>query len=82
VIRKEAFILEDYLMSVTDVVKRLKTDKATVYELIKRGLLKALKLRSLKISNSEVNRFLRVYQGMDLSDLNNIKEIEYKELPT
>lgn len=74
--------MEDYLMSVTDVVKRLKTDKATVYELIKRGLLKALKLRSLKISNSEVNRFLRVYQGMDLSDLNNIKEIEFKELPT
>lgn len=74
--------MEDYLMSVTDVVKRLKTDKATVYELIKRGLLKALKLRSLKISNSEVNRFLRVYQGMDLSDLDNIKEIEFKELPT
>ncbi|MFC0906327.1 helix-turn-helix domain-containing protein [Clostridium sp. MT-14] len=74
--------MEDYLMSVTDVVKRLKTDKATVYELIKRGLLRALKLRSLKISNSEVNRFLRVYQGMDLSDLNNIKEIEFKELPT
>ena len=69
-------------MSVTDVVKRLKTDKATVYELIKRGLLRALKLRSLKISNSEVNRFLRVYQGMDLSDLDNIKEIEFKELPT
>jgi excisionase family DNA binding protein len=62
-------------MSVSDVVKRLKTDKATVYELIKRGLLKALKLRSLKISNSEVNRFLRVYQGMDLSDLDNIKEL-------
>lgn len=74
--------MEDYLMSVTDVVKRLKTDKTTVYELIKRGLLRALKLRSLKISNSEVNRFLRVYQGMDLSDLNNIKEIEFKELPT
>lgn len=74
--------MEDYLMSVTDVVKRLKTDKATVYELIKRGLLRALKLRSLKISNSEVNRFLRVYQGMDLSDLDNIKEIEFKELPT
>ena len=74
--------MEDYLMSVTDVVKRLKTNKATVYELIKRGLLRALKLRSLKISNSEVNRFLRVYQGMDLSDLNNIKEIEFKELPT
>jgi excisionase family DNA binding protein len=74
--------MEDYLMSVTDVVKRLKTDKATVYELIKRGLLKALKLRSLKISNSEVNRFLRVYQGMDLSDLDNIKEIEFKGLPT
>lgn len=66
-------------MSVSDAVKRLKTDKATVYELIKRGLLKALKIRSLKISNSEINRFLTVYQGMDLSDLDNIKEIDLKE---
>ncbi|UZQ51623.1 helix-turn-helix domain-containing protein [Clostridium kluyveri] len=71
--------MEDYLMSVSDAVKRLKTDKATVYELIKRGLLKALKIRSLKISNSEINRFLTVYQGMDLSDLDNIKEIDLKE---
>ncbi len=66
-------------MSVSDAVKRLKTDKATVYELIKRGLLKALKIRSLKISNSEINRFLTVYQGMDLSDLDNIKEIDLEE---
>ncbi|WP_333860139.1 helix-turn-helix domain-containing protein [Clostridium sp.] len=71
--------MEDYLMSVSDAVKRLKTDKATVYELIKRGLLKALKIRSLKISNSEINRFLTVYQGMDLSDLDNIKEIDLEE---
>lgn len=70
---------EDYVMSVADAVKRLKTDKATVYELIKRKLLLAMKMRSLKISNSEINRFLRVYRGMDLSDLDNIKEINFKE---
>ncbi len=69
-------------MSVSDAVKRLKTDKATVYELIKRGLLKALKIRSFKISNSEINRFVKVYQGMDLSDLDNIKEIDFKEVST
>jgi len=74
--------VDDYLMSVSDAVKRLKTDKATVYELIKRGLLKALKIRSFKISNSEINRFVKVYQGMDLSDLDNIKEIDFKEVST
>ncbi|WP_368488473.1 helix-turn-helix domain-containing protein [Clostridium sp. BJN0013] len=74
--------MDDYLMSVSDAVKRLKTDKATVYELIKRGLLKALKIRSFKISNSEINRFVKVYQGMDLSDLDNIKEIDFKEVST
>lgn len=66
-------------MSVADAIKRLKTDKATVYELIKRGLLKAIKLRSLKISNSEINRFLMKYQGMDLTNLDNIKELTFQE---
>ena len=67
--------MEDYLMSVSEVAKRLKTDKNFVYELIKRKILNAIKLRSLKIRNTEVNRFLIENDGKDLTDLNNIKEL-------
>lgn len=67
--------MEDYLMSVLEVTKRLKTNKALVYELINRKLLSAIKLGSLKIRNSEVNRFLKEYDGKDLTDLENIKEL-------
>ncbi|MCR3758174.1 helix-turn-helix domain-containing protein [Clostridium felsineum] len=67
--------MEDYLMSVSEVTKRLKTNKALVYELINRKLLSAIKLGSLKIRNSEVNRFLKEYDGKDLTDLENIKEL-------
>lgn len=67
--------MEDYLLSVSEVAKRLKTNKNFVYDLIKRKFISALKLGSLKVRNSEINHFLREYDGKDLSDLNNIKEI-------
>lgn len=67
--------MDDYLMSVTEAAKRLKTDKNFVYELVNRKLLNALKLRSLKVRNTEINRFLREFDGKDLSNLDNIKDI-------
>ena len=67
--------MEDYLLSVVDAAKRLKTNKAFVYLLIEKKLLKALKLGSLKIRNSEINRFVNDYEGMDLSNLDDIKDL-------
>lgn len=67
--------MDDYLMSVSEAAKRLKTDKNFVYELVDKKLLNALKLRSLKIRNSEINRFLRDFDGKDLSNLENIKNL-------
>jgi excisionase family DNA binding protein len=67
--------MEDYLLSVSEVSVRFKTNKNVVYQLINNKLLSALKLGSLKIRNSEVNRFLKEYDGKDLSDLDNIKEL-------
>ena len=66
---------EDYLLTVIDTSKRLKTNKAVVYSLINKKLLKALKLGSLKVRNSEINRFLSENEGLDLSDLENIKSL-------
>jgi excisionase family DNA binding protein len=67
--------MDDYLLSVTEVSVRLKTNRNFVYELINSKLLSAIKLGSLKIRNSEVNRFLKEYDGKDLTDLSNIKEL-------
>ena len=46
-----------------------------VYDLIKKGLLPALKLGSLKIRKETLEGFIKNYEGMDLSDLDNIKEL-------
>lgn len=69
--------MDDYLLSVADAAKRLgiKSDRNYVYELVKKGYLKAIKLKSLKIRNSELNRFMEEYDGKDLSDLDNIKDL-------
>ncbi|ERK31790.1 helix-turn-helix domain-containing protein [Clostridium intestinale] len=68
--------MEDYLLSVSDVAKRLDISRNQTYELINRGLIKTLKFKSLKVRNSEINRFLSEYEGKDLSDLDNIRNLD------
>lgn len=46
-----------------------------IYELINKGLLPALKLGSLKIRKETLKEFVSKYEGMDLSNLDNIKEL-------
>lgn len=73
--QKEWCYMEDYLLSVSEVSLRLKTNKNFIYALIDKRILKCLIMGSKKIRNSEVNRFLAEYEGKDLSDLNNIKNL-------
>lgn len=47
-----------------------------VYELIKRKLLPALRLGGLKVRKSTLIDFVERYERMDLSDLDNIKELQ------
>ena len=58
----------DYLLNVSEAAERLRTDKNTVYKLIKTGKLSALKIKSYKIRNYEINRFLEDNDGKDLDD--------------
>lgn len=67
--------MEDVLLTVAETAKILKTNPNYVYELIKRGLLPALKLGSLKIRKTAILRFLKNNEGKDLTDLNNIKNL-------
>lgn len=64
------------LYTVKDVASTFGVNVHVVYELIKKGLLPALKLRSLKIRKKSLESFLEKYDGMDLSDLDNITELK------
>ena len=63
------------LYTVPEVAEILKVDQHKVYELIDRKILVALKLGRLKITRSELFRFLNDYNGKDLSDLKHIKDL-------
>ena len=43
--------MDDMVLTVKEVSKILKTNPAYIYELIKSGMLPALKLRSIRVSN-------------------------------
>ena len=68
--------MEEILYTVKESAKLLKTNQNYVYELIKQGFLPALKLGSFKIRKTTLNNFLEKYEGQDLTDLKNIKELE------
>ena len=73
------------LFNVKEVAEILKTNPAFVYELIKKGFLPALKLRSLKVRKIALLDFLQKYEGKDFTDINNVKYLnlnnveDYKE---
>ena len=65
----------DELYTVKEVAKIMKVNVHKVYDLIRAGLLPVLKLGSIKIRRESLAEFLRKYDGMDLTDLNNICSI-------
>ena len=66
----------DELYTAKEVSKILKVNVHKVYELIRAGMLPALKLGSIKIRKESLNEFLKKYEGMDLTDLNNIVKLD------
>ena len=68
--------MNEVLYTVAETAKLLKTNPNYVYLLIKQGFLPALKLGSMKIRREAIDEFLKKYEGLDLTDLNNIKELE------
>lgn len=69
--------MEDILFTVKEASQLLKTDETTIRNLINKGFLKGLKLGRLKIRKVEIERFLSWAEGKDLSDLDDIKELDY-----
>lgn len=67
--------MQDMLYTVPEVAKILKTNVNFVYRLQNAGLLKFMKLGRLKCRKATLEEFLAKYDGMDISDPNNIKEL-------
>lgn len=63
------------IYTVQEVASILHSSPNYIYELIRKGYLPAIKLGSLKVLKSTLERFLVQNEGKDLSDLNDIKKI-------
>lgn len=61
--------------TVRDVTKILHCSPNYVYKLIDKGFLPAFKLGSLKILGKSLEKFLIENQGKDLSNLDNIRDL-------
>ena len=66
----------EQLLTVKEAAKLLKMNEDSVRDLIKKGLIPALKLGSLKIPPWKLQEFINQNIGKDLTDLNNIKTME------
>ena len=67
---------EKKLYNVTETGKLLGIGKAKVYELINNNYLKAWDLGGLKISNTEIDRFIDSYTGYSFKDITNVCELQ------
>lgn len=63
------------LYTVSETAKLLKTNPDYVHKLRKSGRLPFLKLGSYKVRKETLEEFLKNYEGMDLTDPFNIKEL-------
>lgn len=68
--------MEEMLYTVPEVAEILKTNVDYVYKLQKAGLLRFLKIGRFKCRKSTLEEFLAKYDGCDISDPFNVKEIE------
>jgi len=66
----------DILYTVSEVAELIKCNTNYVYDLIRTGLLPALKLGSMKVTRSALLEFLKKYENYDLTDPSNIKPLE------
>lgn len=64
-----------YIYKVSEVARILGVNNGSVYSLIHKGLLGAIKFGTYKVPKFEVDNFLHKYSRCDLTDLNNIQTI-------
>lgn len=67
--------MEDMLYTVKEVAAILKTNVNYVYQLQRAGLLRFMKLGSLKCRKSTLEEFLAKYDGCDITDPFNVQRV-------
>ncbi len=68
--------MSEELLTVKQTAAVLKTNTAYVYRLKNAGLLKFMKLGTLKCRRSALDEFIRSMDGMDVTDPLHIKPLE------
>lgn len=63
------------LYTVKEVAQIIHSNSTYVYELIKKGYLPAMKLGSYKIRAESLEKFLLESEGMDLTNLDDVKNL-------
>ncbi|MBQ6286021.1 MAG: helix-turn-helix domain-containing protein [Bacilli bacterium] len=66
--------------TVKEVAKLLHSSPNYIYDLINKGYLPAIKLGSVKVLKTSLEKFLIQYEGNDLSDIDNIKSLSNLKL--
>ena len=66
---------EKLIYTVQEVAKLLHSSPNYIYTLINNGYLPAIKLGSIKILKSTLEKFLIENEGNDLSDINNVVKL-------
>ncbi|MBN1073237.1 helix-turn-helix domain-containing protein [Clostridium botulinum] len=69
--------MEAVLYTVSETAELLKINRNSVYDLLKHNVIKGLKLGNLKITRTELLKFLEENNGKDLSNLKEIKELTF-----
>jgi len=67
---------ETMIYTVKEIAKILHTSPNYVYKLIDKGYLPAIRLGSIKVLKSSLDKFLEEKEGNDLSDVNEIKKLD------
>jgi excisionase family DNA binding protein len=70
--------MDEILYTVPEVAKLIKSNADYVYQLIKSGLLPVLKLGKYKVRRTALLDFLAKYEGKDLTDPQDIRELDFK----
>lgn len=68
---------DNMLFTVAEVAVILKTNVDYVHKLRKARLLPFIKLGSFKVRKEALEAFLQKYEGKDLTEPSNIKELDY-----
>lgn len=69
--------MEQILYTVSETAELLKVNRNSVYDLLRKNVIRGIKIGSLKITRKELLDFLERNNGKDLSNLDEIKELSF-----